>query len=106
MEIKEKVARLQGLMEGMKFDTETNEGKLISGIIDVLSDISNDLDVLFDDVDSLYEYADELDSDLGDVESELYEIDEDYYDDDDEYDECYGCEAESCDGCDIAPEGE
>ena len=91
MEIKEKVARLQGLMEGMKFDTETNEGKLISGIIDVLGDISAELDTLYDDVDSLYEYADELDSDLGDVESEVYDLDYDD-EDDDEYDECYGCE--------------
>ena len=105
MEIKEKVARLQGLMEGMKFDTETNEGKLISGIIDVLGDISAELDTLYDDVDSLYEYADELDSDLGDVESEVYDLDYDD-EDDDEYDECYGCEADDFEGCENAPEGD
>ena len=30
MEITEKVAYLKGLMEGMKIDTETNEGKILS----------------------------------------------------------------------------
>ena len=29
MEITEKVAYLKGLMEGMKLDTETNEGKIL-----------------------------------------------------------------------------
>ena len=106
MDIKEKIARLKGLMEGMKFDTETNEGKLISGIVDVLADISEELCALGEDVDSLYEYADELDSDLADAESELYGIDD--YDEDEDYydDECIGCEAETCDGCDIAPTDE
>ena len=34
MELTERVAYLRGLAEGMKLDTETNEGKLISVIIE------------------------------------------------------------------------
>ena len=39
MEITEKVAYLKGLMEGMKIDTETNEGKILSAMVDILEDI-------------------------------------------------------------------
>ena len=40
MTLSEKSAYLKGLMEGMKLDTETNEGKLISEIISMLQDVA------------------------------------------------------------------
>ena len=95
MEIKNKVAHLKGLMEGMEFDTTSKEGKIIDAIVDILDDMADEIELMYDDIDSLYEYADELDQDLGDVESELFEID----DEDDYYDECFDCDAESCEGC-------
>ena len=102
MEIKNKVAHLKGLMEGMEFDASTKEGKVISAIVDILDDMADELELINDDVDSLYEYADELDADLGDVESDLYEIDDEY----DDYDECFDCDAESCEGCGVYEEAE
>ena len=36
MGISEKIAYLKGLMEGMKLDTETNEGKLLAAVVDLL----------------------------------------------------------------------
>ena len=42
MEITEKVAYLKGLMEGMKIDTETNEGKILSAMVDILEDIGKE----------------------------------------------------------------
>ena len=99
MEIKNKVAHLKGLMEGMEFDTTSKEGKVIAAIVDILDDMADELELIYDDVDSLYEYADELDHDLGEVESDLYEIEDD---EDDYYDECFDCEAETCDGCEFA----
>ena len=107
MEIKNKVAHLKGLMEGMEFDATTKEGKVISEIVDILDDMADEIELIYDDVDALYEYCDELDADLGDVESELFEDDyDDYYDDDDEgfYDECGDCEAEDCSGCKLSEE--
>ena len=95
MEIKNKVAHLKGLMEGMEFDVSTKEGKIIDAIVDSLDDMADELELIYDDIDSLYEYADELDADLGDVESEIFEIE----DEDDYYDECFDCDAESCEGC-------
>ena len=97
MEIKNKVAHLKGLMEGMEFDSSTKEGKVISAIVDILDDMADELELIYDDVDSLYEYADELDHDLGEVESDLYEIE----DEDDYFDECFDCDAESCEGCEL-----
>lgn len=93
MDIKEKVAHLKGLMEGMEYDVSTKEGKIIAGIVDILSDMSDEICEINEDVDALYEYADELDADLGDVESEIFG---------DLYDDCdcdCDCDDEDCD-CD------
>jgi hypothetical protein len=86
MTISEKVAHLKGVMEGMDFDASTKEGKLISLIVDVLADMSDEIDVITDDVDTLFDYCDELDEDLGMVEEDLY-CGEDDEDDDDCFDE-------------------
>lgn len=104
MEIKNKVAHLKGLMEGMEFDTSSKEGKLIDAIVDILDDMADEIELMYDDIDSLYEYADELDADLGDVESEVFECYDD--DDDDYYDECFDCDAESCEGCGVYEDAE
>lgn len=96
MEIKEKVSHLQGLIDGMEYDLTSKEGKIISEIIDILSAMAEEIELVEDDVDNLYDYADELDADLGDVETELFgDCDDDDYcdcDDCEEYDTC------ECDG--------
>ena len=102
MTLSEKSAYLKGLMEGMKLDTETNEGKLLAAIVDLLGDmsktitdveettlaISDELDDMEDDLDEIYDYlSDEDDEDDDDFED--YEDDEDYdedYDEDEDYD--------------------
>ena len=40
MKLNEKCAYLRGLAEGMKLDTEKAEGKLIAGLLDLVSDIA------------------------------------------------------------------
>lgn len=100
MEIKNKVAHLKGLMEGMEFDASTKEGKVISAIVDILDDMADEIELMYEDLDALYEYCDELDADLGDVESELFEDDDyDYYDDDEDWGECEDCDADDCANC-------
>ncbi len=86
MDIKEKVSHLMGLIEGMEYDLSTKEGRIISEIIDILSDMADEISAINEDVDTLYDYADELDEDLGEVESELYG---DVY-----------CDGEDCENCD------
>ena len=82
----EKVAYLKGLMEGMKLDTETNEGKLLSVIADILADMAEDMEDLSGDLCDLGEEVDALSDDLSDVEDFLCE-DEDDEEDEDEDDE-------------------
>lgn len=93
MTISEKVAHLKGVMEGMNFDASTNEGKLISLIADVLTDISDEIDVITDDVDTLFDYCDEIDEDLGEVEQVLFECDDECECD------CEDCDCEDCATC-------
>ena len=82
----EKVAYLKGLMEGMKLDTESNEGKLLSVIADILADMAEDMEDLSGDLCDLGEEVDALSDDLSDVEDFLCE-DEDDEEDEDEDDE-------------------
>ncbi len=89
MNITEKAAYIKGLMEGMKLDTESNEGKLFKAIADLLEDISMTVADLDDEVAGINEYVEELDEDLGSVEEDLYG------------DECdCGCDDDDCDCCD------
>ena len=81
----EKVAYLKGLMEGMKLDTETNEGKLLSVIADILGDMAEDMEDLSGDLFDLGEEVDALSDDLSDVED--YLCDDDWDDEDDDWDE-------------------
>jgi ribosomal protein S27E len=81
----EKVAYLKGLMEGMKLDTETNEGKLLKVIADILTDMADDMEDLASDLYDLGEDVDAISDDLSDVEDFL--CDEDWDDEDDEYED-------------------
>ena len=92
MTLSERTAYLKGLMEGMKLNTETDEGKLFKAIIDTLDDMAltvGDLedvvDAVCDELDSFEEYLDAIEDyllDDEDVEDE--EEDEDEFDFDDE----------------------
>ena len=115
--LNEKVSYLRGLMEGMKLDVNTNEGLLLSKIVDVLDSIACDIADLADAQEELNEYVDSIDQDLAELEEvfedeldeEEYDDDEDeedeeeYEDDEDEEDEEFeGCSGDcgSCSGCD------
>ena len=72
MEITEKVAYLKGLMEGVKIDTETNEGKILSAMVDILEDIGLELEDLWDSQTELEDGLDVVSDDLEDVEDAVY----------------------------------
>lgn len=114
MTISEKSAYLKGLAEGMKLDTEKTEGKLISELIGLVSEIASAVEVLDEETTAMADYVDELDRDLGDLEEYVWdeecdedEDDDEFFDEDDddfEYGEYTGGECdgscESCSGCD------
>ena len=94
MTLSEKSAYLKGLMDGLKLDTEKNEGKMIAAIVDMLSDVANTIADLEDVVDTVSDELDCIEEDLDNIDEYLMddyddEDDDDYeeYDEDDEDDE-------------------
>ena len=102
MTISEKSAYLKGLMDGLSLNTETDEGKMISAIVDLLGDmakritdieettiaISDELDAIEEDLDAIEDYIldedEDEDEDFDDFEDD---DDEDFFDFDDDEDE-------------------
>ena len=75
MTTSEKVAYLKGLMEGMKLDKDSDEGKLFSVIADILAE---DIEDVESDLCDLSEDVDAISDDLSDVEDYLCDEDDDY----------------------------
>ena len=104
MGITEKAAYLNGLFDGYEIDKSTKEGKILSEMLVLISDMADKIAALEAENKELHEYVEELDQDLGAVEEDLY-FDEDYDDyddlnDDEDYDgedcEYYELECPSC----------
>ena len=94
MTISEKSAYLKGLMDGLKLDTETNEGKMIAAIVDILGDMTKKVADIEDTTIAISDELDEIEEDLDaiedyilDEEDDDYDEDEDDEDDEDEDDE-------------------
>ncbi len=92
MGISEKVAYIKGLMEGMKIDTESNEGKLFAAILDVLDDVAFEIEDLADEIMELGDGMDVISDDLADVEDVIF----DEEDDDDDEEECFATTCPEC----------
>lgn len=103
MTITEKVAYLKGLAEGVKLDESTNEGKLITKMIDVLDDIALTVSDLEDSLAEIGQQVDEIDDDLSAIEEEWYDEDEE---DGDIWEvECPKCGDTICVDSDMLEEG-
>ena len=77
MTVSEKASYLKGLLEGMNYDKNSNEGKLFAGILDLLEDLALTVQDLEDETALLNDYIEEIDEDLGEVEKDFYECDGD-----------------------------
>ncbi len=71
----ERVAYLRGLADGMNISEDTNEGKLLINIIDVLEDISEAMTDMDYSQDELREDVDDVLEDLAELEHDFYEED-------------------------------
>lgn len=90
MTVTEKVAYLKGLVEGLDFDADKKETKVINAVLDVLEDLALAVSDLDDEMVVVTEQLDAVDEDLADLEEIFYE----------EYDDC-DCDCDDCDcGCD------
>lgn len=100
MDICEKIAYIKGLAEGLSLDETTKEGKILTAIIDLLGDITEEICDIEDGCDELLEQIDAVDEDLASLEDIIYEDDEDDCDCDcdcdSEDDEVYEIECPAC----------
>ena len=92
MTVTEKVAYLKGLVEGLDFDKDDKETKVINAVLDVLEDLALTVSDLDDEMELVTEQLDAVDEDLADLE-EIF------------YDECDDCDCDDdCDCCDCDDE--
>ena len=96
MGISEKAAYISGLFDGYELDKTSKEGRIISELLTLVSDMADKINALEADNRDLHEYVEELDHDLGEVEEEVYFGEDDYddYDDLNDDDEDYEGEDE------------
>ena len=87
MTLKEKVAYIKGLSDGLNLDTTTAEGKIIAAMMDLLEEMASEVEEIEESIDYLGDYVEEVDKDLGELEEFCYE------------DDCDCCDCDDCD-CD------
>ena len=110
MTLTEKTAYIKGLCDGLQLDDSTPEAKVIKALVDLVTDMAEEIAELEADVENVYDYCDELDEDLGAVEEYLIdEVEDDECDCCGDCDECdcegdcdeceYGCDCDCCCDC-------
>ena len=87
MTLSEKSAYLKGLMDGLKLNTESNEGKMIAAIVDLLGDVAKKVTDIEDTTIAISDELDEIEEDLDAIEDYIMDEEDDYDDFEDEWDE-------------------
>jgi phage FluMu protein Com len=87
-QVKEKLAYLKGLAEGLNVGQGTSEGRVLVGLMEAMHDMARAVERLQTQQYYLEEYVEAIDDDLTDLEDDLYEEYEvEDLDFDDEYDD-------------------
>ena len=89
MELIEKAAYLQGLLEGLELDESTKEGKVLHAMSDLLADMAAAIKTMEQDITQAEDELELLRDDVEELQSDVYE-------DDDEDAPCYEVD---CPGC-------
>lgn len=85
--IGEKVAYLKGLAEGMGVNDQSEQGRLMLAMIDVLEAFAEESASHDERIDELSQYVEEIDDDVANLEETLFSDDDEEDDEDDEEDE-------------------
>lgn len=91
--LSKKVGYLKGLMEGMDLGAGTTNGKLMAGIVDLLSELADRVEVMDELLDDLNDYVESIDDDLAELEGEHRDDDDDFNildDEDEDFDDAFG----------------
>ena len=91
METTESLGYLKGLLDGLDLDDNKKETKVFKAIVDVLSNLAEDVDDMTEGMEMLAAQIDAIDEDLADVED--YLVDDDF-DCDCDCDDCCDCDDE------------
>ncbi len=73
----EKAAYLKGLAEGLDVDASTKEGKLLNAIIDVITDMADEVEVLGEQQDDMLDIINDLADDECDCDCDCCDCDDD-----------------------------
>ena len=88
MTLSEKSAYFKGLLDGLKLNTESDEGKMIAAIVDLLGDVTRRVTDIEETTIAVSDELDEIEEDLDASEDYILDDEDDYdfSDDDDELD--------------------
>ena len=84
MELSNKAAYLQGLVDGLGVDESTKEGKIIKAMSALLAEMAEALEGVDEDLSRAYDQINDLSDELEDLEADLYEDEDDDEDDEDD----------------------
>lgn len=87
MTISEKSAYLKGLMDGLKLNTESDEGKMIASIVDLLGDVTKRVTDIEETTIAISDELDEIEEDLDAIEDYIMDEDDDWDEDEDDDDD-------------------
>ena len=87
MTISEKSAYLKGLMDGLKLNTESDEGKMISAIVDLLGDMAKRITDIEETTIAISDELDEIEEDLDAIEDFIMDEDEEWDEEEDDYED-------------------
>lgn len=101
MTLNERAAYVQGLFEGYGIDSKEKEGRILSEMLTLISDMADKIGALESECAELRDYIEELDEDLGYVEETVFATDDEEEEDDEdlvseEDDGFYEVECPSC----------
>ena len=85
MTISEKAAYLKGLMDGLKLDTEKDEGKMIAAIVELLGDMAKRITDIEETTIAISDELDEIEEDLDAIEDFI--MDEEDFEDEDDFED-------------------
>lgn len=86
-ELRERIAYLQGLAEGLKLEEGKDEARILSQVIDIIADLADEVEDLQVALEDLEDYVDSFDDELFEDDD-----DEDIDDEDEIEDDFYCCE--------------
>ncbi len=99
-DLKARVSYLRGFTEGLELGEESKEQKVLHRIIDLLEDMTDEIEQLSVDYEELFEYTEAIDDDLTEMEEDFYEdaegVDDDYDDYLDEFEGGFSMECPNC----------